>query len=282
MITNYQAQYGADPTEDEVFESAFSVFSDPSHVDNSDGRWTSDRGQRDLLRRVRNTLRRLRGGQLAKHGIASIETGEGTEEAEGLRDRKLGAGTSADGGPDTEKAPPAEQRSDSGAGTSDPHPGMIFDPWERYVVPPFPFDILPTGVRRFVETQSVVIGCDPSALAMAALVNFGSALDHRFSLKLMRNGDWRVSPRLWVLLVGDPSTKKTPIIDAALRELEAHENRLRDNYEAQLADYENDLKGLGKDDPKPPAPPKPPRFVTSDATTEKLGEILSRTTAVCS
>jgi len=38
----------------------------------------------------------------------------------------------------------------------------------------------------------------------------------------------------------------------------------------------SDLKGLGKDDPKPPAPPKPPRFVTSDATTEKLGEILSR------
>jgi hypothetical protein len=134
---------------------------------------------------------------------------------------------------------------DDGGATESP-PDLIFDPWQKYVVPTFPLDVLPLGVRRFVQTQSIVIGCDPSALAMAALVNFGAALDHRFALKMMRNGDWWASPRLWVLLVGDPSTKKTPAINAAVHELEEHENRLRDRYEAQLAEYKRDLKNRDK------------------------------------
>jgi hypothetical protein len=84
----------------------------------------------------------------------------------------------------------------------------IFDPWDDCVVPKFPLDILPGSVGRFVAEQSSVIGCDVSALAMACLANFSGSLDHRFALKLMRNGEWWASPRLWVLLVGDPSRKR--------------------------------------------------------------------------
>jgi hypothetical protein len=84
----------------------------------------------------------------------------------------------------------------------------LFNPWEAYIVPPFPFEVLPIDVQSFVKTQSTIIGCDPSALAMASLANFSAALDHRFRLKMMRHGNWWVSPRLWVLLVGDPSRKK--------------------------------------------------------------------------
>ncbi len=58
-------------------------------------------------------------------------------------------------------------------------PAQIFDPWDDYVVPPFPLDILPDDVQWFVETQSRVIGCDPSAIAMTALASFSVALDHR-------------------------------------------------------------------------------------------------------
>ena len=50
---------------------------------------------------------------------------------------------------------------------------------------------------------------------MAVLAALSGALDHRFALKIMRHGDWWANPHLWVLLVGDPSIKKTPIINAA-------------------------------------------------------------------
>ena len=75
----------------------------------------------------------------------------------------------------------------------------IFDPWDNYTVPKFPLDILPASSRLFVIEQAEVVGCDPSALAMATLANASGSLDHRFGLKLMRHGDWIVSPRLWIL-----------------------------------------------------------------------------------
>ena len=145
----------------------------------------------------------------------------------------------------------------------------IFDPWDEYVVPPFPLEVLPDDVRRFVETQSRVIGCDPSAVAMSVLAACSGALDHRFALRMLRNGDWYAHPRLWVLLVGDPSRKKTPAIAAATRCLGEHEQSLWDEWERERA-------SARQADPKAPEPPKPPRYMLHDVTTEKLGEILAR------
>jgi hypothetical protein len=148
-------------------------------------------------------------------------------------------------------------------------PADLFDPWQRFSAPAFPLEILPATIRHFVETQSKVIGCDKSALAMACLAALSGAIDHRFALKIMRHGDWWTSPRLWVLLVGDPSIKKTPIINAttgAIDRLQADEwNR-----------YQNDKKeyvaaGGEPDNFRPP----PPRYTAYDITTEKLGIILA-------
>jgi Protein of unknown function (DUF3987) len=150
---------------------------------------------------------------------------------------------------------------------------VLFDPWERYIVPDFPLHVLPPAVRDYVTSQATVIGCDPCALAMAALTAISGALDHRFAVKMMRNGNWWEHPRLWTLLVGDPSRKKTPIINDVTRPLERHQNDLRRDYEARLRDYEA-AKESGDKSIKKPDPPV--RYVVWDTTTEKLGEILSR------
>jgi hypothetical protein len=155
----------------------------------------------------------------------------------------------------------------------------LFDPWAEYIVPPVPLGILPRPVQRFVADQSKVIGCDPAAMAMAALANFSGALDHRFRLKMLGNGDWYVTPRLWVLLVGPPSTKKTPTATAALAPLEEYQNEERRKYQARLREYEAELKRFDKKsgEAPPEEPPNPPRFVVADTTVEKLGDILART-----
>jgi hypothetical protein len=83
------------------------------------------------------------------------------------------------------------------------------------------------------------------------------------------------APRLWTLLVGDPSRKKTPIINDVTRPLEQHQNNVRLSYEAALRDYEAaKKKKVGNKSIEEPN--RPPRFVVWDTTTEKLGEILSR------
>jgi hypothetical protein len=149
----------------------------------------------------------------------------------------------------------------------------LFDPWERYVTPEFPLHVLPAAINHYITSQSVVLGCDPSALAMAALTAISGALDHRFAVKMMRHGDWWEHPRLWTLLVGDPSRKKTPIINAVARPLERHQEAVRKSYQMRLDAYEA-AKEDGDKSVKKPDPP--PRWVVFDTTTEKLGEILSR------
>ena len=164
----------------------------------------------------------------------------------------------------------------NGAAASTEASGPLFDPWERYIVPPFPFDILPPTAQDHVAAQSAVIGCDGSALAMAVLATFSGALHHGFAVKMMRNGPWYERPRLWVLLVADPSQLKTPIINAATAPLTHYETHLRVKYEADLRDYELALTEKEEGDPPPRKPDPPPRYIVWDTTVEKLGELLAR------
>jgi hypothetical protein len=191
----------------------------------------------------------------AQYGEEAVKNDAENEEAAGAQENTSG---------DAKEGGAKEGASDRGTSAK------LFDPWERFIVPDFPLDILPPDLARFVETHSRIIGCDASALAMCVMSALSAALDHRFALKMMRNGDFYASPRLWILLFGPPSTKKTPMQNVALAPLKAHENRIRDAYERALSAHK-DAEGKPKDEP-----PLPPRFISNDMTTEKLGELLAR------
>ena len=152
--------------------------------------------------------------------------------------------------------------------------GPLFDPWEKYIVPMFPFEVLPPIAQDYVAAQSAVIGCCASGLAMAVLATFSGALHHDFKVKMMRNGAWYERPRLWILLVADPSQRKTPIVNAVTAPLAHYETHLRVTYEADLRDYRDAKEqdpGTKLREPKPPL-----RYVVWDTTVEKLGELLDR------
>ena len=164
-------------------------------------------------------------------------------------------------------ATPAPPREKSGQQIN--QPVDLFDPWGRYVVPPCPLEVLPATLRHFVTAQSELIGCERGALAMTVLAAVSGALDHRFALKMLRNGDWWVSPRLWVLLVGDPSVKKTPIIRCATEQLDRMQAVAFRKYKEDRAEY----LAAGGDPEQFRAPP--PRLTVYDTTIEKLGMILA-------
>jgi hypothetical protein len=62
---------------------------------------------------------------------------------------------------------------------------------------------------------------------------------------MMRYGDWHESVRLWLMLVGDVSVKKTPIISAATKTLMGFEVKQLNEYEQELAEYED--SGMGQE-----------------------------------
>jgi hypothetical protein len=111
-IRQYQAEVGADPDPTELWDRAFAEFSDPEKVDNSDGRWTSVAGQKELHGRLINTIRRLQAGRLARVGLYSIATGAGEEEAKAVqaaREATRAPPPVDDRFPDPEPSPAEEQ-----------------------------------------------------------------------------------------------------------------------------------------------------------------------------
>jgi hypothetical protein len=269
-ISDYQRKNNADPSEEQVFDLACSTFFDPERVDHRDAKWTGEHGKAGLRKRVINTMRRFRSGDLDKHGLGPVD---------GTADRRKDNGANAGEDEEIERASEANAEPDENRETGRYPPSndentssteRFFDPWERFDVPAFPFDILPTTLRQFVEGMSQVIGCDPSGLAMTALGAVSGSISHAIHLKLMRHGNFLASPRLWVLLVGPPSAKKTPMMKAAMGPIMEYETRSRDIYDEEVAEHRSS-EGAPADAPKPP-----PRYIVSDTTVEKLGEIIAR------
>lgn len=153
-------------------------------------------------------------------------------------------------------------------------PLPILDPWERYIVPTFPMDTLPTFLRHYVEQQALSIGACKSGIAMAALTAASAAISHDYRLKMLQTGDWHVRPRLWTVLVGDPSDKKSPIVSAVTAPLHERDIEASQEYARAYARWQEAMEEKAakrRDEPQ-----RPPRHVVQDVTAEKLSEILSR------
>jgi hypothetical protein len=154
-----------------------------------------------------------------------------------------------------------------------PKTGELFDPWQEFIAPPFPLDVLPGPVAEIVQIRSDAMGIDHSAIAMSMLTAASGAIHHRFRMRMKSKTDWKEHVRLWVLLVGSVSKKKSPGMGATTRPLEHYQADVMREYHAAMRDYEAKVKAGDKNTDKPDPPE---RYIVGDTTTEKLGEILSR------
>jgi len=146
------------------------------------------------------------------------------------------------------------------------------DPYAEFVGPAFPLDVLPPTLSKFVDAEYRAMGADPAAIVMAVLTTVAGAM-HAETRVLAGEGWWE-HPILWTALVGQPSTKKSPIIDKATKPLSRIDHE-RDK--AWRQEYEKWQKNKAAAPTNPsPAPAKPPRCIINDATPEKVAEILSR------
>jgi hypothetical protein len=176
-----------------------------------------------------------------------------------------------DAPPASQAVTPSEQAPTPSTGLPEPITN-VWDPWERFPVPKFPLDTLPAKVRAYVKVSARSTGGDVSACAMAALSVAGAAIDQSFRLKMRRGGNWEVPPLIWVMLFGDPSTKKTPILKSFMWALDKVEASARQQHQREVARWKADGGKKGDDN----EPEKPTRYITSDATVEKIADILTR------
>ncbi len=154
---------------------------------------------------------------------------------------------------------------------------------------PFPVNVLPEPIRRFVTEAAKAIGCDASYVALPLLSGLASAIGttHRIALKR----GWTEPAIVWTAIVGESGTMKTPAFKLAMKAIRTAQadafkehDAARAEWEAQHLRYEAELTGWKRqaakghsdagDPPEKPAAPIARRYIVSDTTTEALAPIL--------
>lgn len=145
------------------------------------------------------------------------------------------------------------------------------DLWGHFDPPKLPTGLLPSLVQEFAFEQADLMGADPAGLAMSALAVCAAALPDHTKLQVKRHDPhWLEAARLWVGVIGDPSTKKSPIISRAAAPLKRLDTELMREYQAANEVYES----LSKEEQEHNEPPAMIRLWIGDTTIEAAQEAL--------
>jgi putative DNA primase/helicase len=173
-------------------------------------------------------------------------------------------------------------------------------------VEPFDYQLLPDGIAAWVRDIAERTQCPPDFVAIPAMVALASIIGRKSAIHPKQHDDWLVIPNLWGVLIGRPSTMKSPAMAEGLRPLKrlaikAHEKfklecdeyevdeiffkqqqsmraedikkALKSKNQLKIQDAREDALEATRDDP---APPVEHRYIVNDATIEKLGELLNQ------
>lgn len=145
------------------------------------------------------------------------------------------------------------------------------DLWQHRAHPPLPVGLLPPVIEEFARAQGELMGVDAGGLAAAALAVCAAAIPDSIKLRVKRHDPhWLESARLWVAPIGDPSTKKSPLISAAAAPLKRLDRDLFRDHEEARRKYD----GLPQTEKKDSPAPKHVRLRLEDTTIEAAQEVL--------
>jgi hypothetical protein len=165
----------------------------------------------------------------------------------------------------------------------------------------FALELLPSSLRPLVEDISERMQTPLDYAATAAVVALAGCVNRRAVIRpKAEDVSWSVVPNLWGAIVGPPGFMKSPVLRAMTLPLTHIEDVWRAEYSEELGEYESAKekgelrqqawreeckKAYKKNQPDPIQPdktiaaPTQKRLVLTDATFEKLHEILSENPA---
>ena len=172
----------------------------------------------------------------------------------------------------------------------------------------FDLSLLPAPLRGWVKDVSERMDNAPPDFAAAATVVVAAALlGRKVSIRPKRQDDWIVVPNLWGGLVGPPASMKTPALEQAIKPVKRLAAEAQEVHQAALKKHELDmmvvsarrdamqkkLKDTARkvaeskastgnledireeiEEIEEPDVPREIRYMTNDATIEKIAEIL--------
>jgi hypothetical protein len=138
---------------------------------------------------------------------------------------------------------------------------------------PFPLDVLPKVLRRFVEDGAKAMGCDPAYIALPLLAALSSAVGNSRTVRI--KSGWTEPAVLWAALVAASGTLKSPAYKLALRSIQRRQSELWTAYKNAVDEYRESLKkwkSLPKNErgEEPEEPPALEHLYCGDVTVEAL------------
>ncbi len=145
------------------------------------------------------------------------------------------------------------------------------DLWDTVGPPPFPLDVLPKIVENYAVTMAYHMGAPASGIAMSALTVMSAAIPDRIKIQVKKhNAGWLESARLWTMLIGPPSSKKSPIISSAISPLARMDSSLFRQWQEQHKAW----AALKKEERLHAPEPLQRRLRIEDTTVEAAQEVL--------
>jgi hypothetical protein len=164
-------------------------------------------------------------------------------------------------------------------------------------VPDFPLEVLPDGMQPWIADAAERARFRPEFAAVSCMVALGSLIGRKLGVRLKQRDDWTEHANVWGAIIGPPSALKSPAMRDALRPFKVLQAVADNEYRGEMAEYETTAErckiqksakkraagmALAKDPLADidltcdePDKPIPRTYWTSDATAERLGELLA-------
>ncbi len=127
---------------------------------------------------------------------------------------------------------------------------------------PMPITLVPSALQPFVADNAARLGVNPGPVWFGVLGALAGLSSDSIRLQIKQNDDWKVHPSVWCLVLGGPSSGKTPALEVGMRWVQKKdaekviENmRKMDDYDHLYKQYEADCAIAVKN--KAPRPEKP-------------------------
>jgi len=144
------------------------------------------------------------------------------------------------------------------------------DPFGDPEPPSFDLSMLPAVLRRFAQRQAQSIGVEASSVAWAAIAACSGALDGSLRLQMKRlDPGFTVPVGIWLLLVGDPSSRKSPVLKVAFDPIRHLQSEKHKEWVEAKRDWDREDEGTRGPEPRHV------QFITHDPTPEGLRDLLA-------
>lgn len=145
-----------------------------------------------------------------------------------------------------------------------------------FIATPFPVNVLPESLQRFVSEVAEAVVCPidfPAAMALAAI---SGAIGNTRTVVVKES--WEEPTQLYMGIIAAPSSKKSPVLKKIVAPFEEKQKDYLRKYDHSLEDFQQKYAIWEATEPQKrgskPKEPTPKRLLIGDATFEAISRLL--------